>query len=96
MAADPIEQFQIHDLFPIFKIGDTSIAFTNSAAFMLVAVLGITAFLVIGTAKRGMVPSRLQSAAEMSYEFVATTIRSTAGTKACGFSRSCSRSSCSF
>ena len=79
MAADPIEQFQIHDLFPIFKIGDTSIAFTNSAAFMLVAVLGITAFLVIGTAKRSLVPSRLQSAAEIAYEFVATTIRGTAG-----------------
>ena len=46
MAVDPIEQFQIHNLFPIAKIGNTEIAFTNSAAFMLVAVLGLTAFLV--------------------------------------------------
>ena len=85
MAVDPIEQFQIHNLFPIAKIGHTEIAFTNSAAFMLAAVVGITAFLVIGTAKRGLVPSRLQSAAEMAYEFVATTVRSTAGSEGMKF-----------
>jgi F-type H+-transporting ATPase subunit a len=85
MAVDPIEQFQIHNLFPIAKIGHTEIAFTNSAAFMLAAVIGITAFLVIGTAKRGLVPSRLQSAAELSYEFVATTVRSTAGSEGMRF-----------
>jgi F-type H+-transporting ATPase subunit a len=85
MAVDPIEQFQIHNLFPIAKIGHTEIAFTNSAAFMLAAVVGITAFLVIGTAKRGLVPSRLQSAAELSYEFVAATVRSTAGSEGMRF-----------
>ncbi len=85
MAVDPIEQFQIHNLFPIAKIGHTEIAFTNSAAFMLAAVVGITAFLVIGTAKRGLVPSRLQSAAEIAYEFVATTVRSTAGSEGMRF-----------
>jgi F-type H+-transporting ATPase subunit a len=85
MAVDPIEQFQIHNLFPVFKIGHTDIAFTNSAAFMLAAVVGITAFLVIGTARRGLVPSRLQSAAEIAYEFVATTVRSTAGNEGMKF-----------
>ena len=52
---------------------------------MLAAVVGITAFLVIGTATRGLVPSRLQSAAELSYEFVATTVRSTAGSEGMRF-----------
>ncbi|HEY1312215.1 MAG TPA: F0F1 ATP synthase subunit A [Pseudolabrys sp.] len=85
MAVDPIEQFQIHNLFPVFKIGHTDIAFTNSAAFMLAAVVGVTAFLVIGTARRGLVPSRLQSAAEIAYEFVATTVRSTAGSEGMKF-----------
>ena len=32
MAVDPIHQFQIVNLFPIGKIGNTEIAFTNSAA----------------------------------------------------------------
>jgi F-type H+-transporting ATPase subunit a len=77
--ADPIEQFQIINLLPIAKIGHSEIAFTNSAAFMLVAVGGITVFLLGATARGSLVPSRLQSAAELSYEFVASTIRSTAG-----------------
>lgn len=85
MAADPIHQFQIIDLFPVAKIGNVEIAFTNSAAFMMLAVVGLTAFLVGATAKRSLVPSRLQSAAELSYEFVAATIRSTAGSEGMKF-----------
>jgi F-type H+-transporting ATPase subunit a len=85
MAADPIHQFRIVDLFPVAHIGNTEIVFTNSAAFMLAAVVVITAFLIIGTAKRSLVPSRLQSAAELSYEFVATTVRSTAGSEGMRF-----------
>jgi F-type H+-transporting ATPase subunit a len=85
MAADPIHQFRIIDLFPVAKIGHTEIVFTNSAAFMLAAVIVITAFLIIGTARRGLVPSRLQSAAELSYEFVASTVRSTAGSEGMKF-----------
>ena len=79
MTLDPIHQFKIIDLFPVAKIGNTEIAFTNSAAFMLLAVIALTAFLILGTSKRSLVPSRLQSAAELSYEFVATTVRSSAG-----------------
>jgi len=85
MAADPIHQFQIIDLFPVAKIGHSEIAFTNSAAFMVVAVLGISAFLIGATARGSLVPSRLQSTAELSYEFVANTIRSTAGTEGMRF-----------
>ena len=76
---DPIHQFQIINLFPIGKIGNAEIAFTNSAAFMLAAVLGLTLFLVAGSAGGRAVPTRLQSAAELTYEFVASMLRSTAG-----------------
>ena len=85
LAIDPIEQFQIHNMMPIGKIGHTEIIFTNSAAFMLAAVVIITGFLLIGTARGSLVPSRLQSAAEISYEFVATTLRSTAGSEGMKF-----------
>ncbi len=85
MAADPIHQFRIVELFPVAHIGNTEIAFTNSALFMFAAVVIITAFIVIGTAKKSLVPSRLQSAAELSYEFVATTVRSTAGSEGMRF-----------
>ena len=76
---NPIEQFTIHEFFSIAKIGKHEIAFTNSAAYMLLVVVAITVFLLGATAKRDLVPSRLQSVAEMSYEFIATMIRSTAG-----------------
>ncbi len=83
--ADPIHQFEISKLFTVAKIGQTEIAFTNSALFMAIAVAGITAFLVGSTASRSLVPGRMQAAAEMSYEFVANTLRSTAGTEGMQF-----------
>ena len=76
---DPIHQFQIVNLFPIFNLGGHQIFFTNAAAYMVLAVVLLTGFLVIGTAGGRAVPTRLQSAAELTYEFVADMLRSTAG-----------------
>ena len=76
---DPIHQFHIVNLFALGKLGNAEIAFTNSAAYMLLAVLLLTGFLVLGTAGGRAVPTRLQSAAELTYEFVADMLRSTAG-----------------
>ena len=85
LAVDPIHQFRIVEWFPIAKIGRSEFAFTNSALLMLIAVFGLTLFMVGATAKSALVPSRLQSAAELTYEFVATTIRGTAGTEGMKF-----------
>ena len=82
---NPIHQFEIVNLFPIGKIGNSEIFFTNSALMMLIAVVLLTAFLVIGTAGAKPVPGRLQSAAELTYEFVATMLRSTGGTEGMRF-----------
>ncbi|MBI5113718.1 MAG: F0F1 ATP synthase subunit A [Rhodovulum sp.] len=77
--ADPIHQFEIVNLVPLAKIGSTELHLTNSALFMIVAV-AITGILMLGTtAGRQLVPGRLQSMAEVTYEFVADMIRSTAG-----------------
>jgi F-type H+-transporting ATPase subunit a len=85
MAADPIHQFQITKLLPITTVGSNDIAVTNSAVFMLVAVGLIGALLIGTTSSRSLVPGRLQSIAELSYEFVANTIRSTAGSEGMRF-----------
>ena len=77
--ADPIHQFEIHPIVTLGHIGGHEIAFTNSALFMAITVVGIWALLVGGSSRRALVPGRLQSIAEMSYEFVANTIQSTAG-----------------
>jgi F-type H+-transporting ATPase subunit a len=80
---DPIEQFDIHKIFTIGHIGNQEIAFTNSSAYMFGAV-ALISLLMIGPAKR-LVPTRLQSVAEISYEFIATTIRSNAGSEGMKF-----------
>src|SRR5690349_2041941 len=76
---DPIHQFQIADFFHVGQLGGANIAFTNSALFMAIAVVLLTVFLIGGTARAQTVPSRMQSAAELTYEFVANMLRSTAG-----------------
>ena len=83
MAADPIHQFQITKLFTIGHIGGQEIAFTNSSAYMFASV-AIISLLMIGTGRQ-LVPGRLQSVAEISYEFVANMIRSSAGSEGMKF-----------
>src|SRR5246127_1160510 len=85
MTIDPIHQFKINNLAPLFHVKGHEIAFTNSALYMLIIVLLASALLIGGTASRALVPGRLQSVAEMSYEFVADTIRSSAGTEGMKF-----------
>jgi F-type H+-transporting ATPase subunit a len=76
---DPIHQFQIVKLFTVARIGSVEIAITNSAIYMAVAVGVICIFLIISTRKRALIPGRLQSSAEMVYEFVANMIRDATG-----------------
>jgi F-type H+-transporting ATPase subunit a len=85
MQLNPIEQFEIHDMIPMVSMGGHNIAFTNSALFMLIIVFLVSALLIGATAQRAIVPGRLQSIAEMSYEFVANTVRSSAGTEGMRF-----------
>jgi F-type H+-transporting ATPase subunit a len=76
---DPIEQFNIEKLFTIGHIGNQEIAFTNSSAYMFGTVAIISLLMIGGVSQKQLVPGRIQSMAELCYEFVATTIRSTAG-----------------
>jgi F-type H+-transporting ATPase subunit a len=85
MNIDPIHQFNIQNLFKIGQIGDQAIYFTNSSAFMLLAVVLISALMIGGVAGRQLVPGRLQSMAEITYEFVASTVCSTAGSEGMKF-----------
>ncbi|MFN0262636.1 F0F1 ATP synthase subunit A [Tepidamorphus sp. 3E244] len=84
MANDPIHQFQIQKIVPI-EVGDLDLSFTNSALFMVATVAVTTAFFMLATSGRGMVPTRLQSIAEMSYEFIASMLRDAAGSQGLRF-----------
>jgi F-type H+-transporting ATPase subunit a len=85
MALDPIHQFQLEPLFKIGQIGDHAIYFTNSSAYMFLAVALISLLMIGGVARKQLVPGRFQSIAEITYEFVASTIRSTAGSEGMKF-----------
>ena len=59
-AGDPIHQVEIIEHFPIAKIGNVEIAFTNSALFMLIAVAIIALLMIGATSRRAMVPGRFR------------------------------------
>jgi F-type H+-transporting ATPase subunit a len=80
---DPIEQFDLNKIFTIGHIGNHEIAFTNSTGYMLLAV-AIIGIAMMG-AGRQLVPGRFQSVVELGYEFVANTIRTSAGSEGMKF-----------
>jgi F-type H+-transporting ATPase subunit a len=82
---DPIHQFEIQNLLMLGQMGGHSIAFTNAALFMVIVSSLIVALMLLTTQSRALVPGRMQSIAELSYEFVADTIKSTAGTEGMKF-----------
>jgi F-type H+-transporting ATPase subunit a len=75
--ADPVEQFEIHKIFSLGHIGGQEIAFTNSSLFMFICV-GAVALLMLGGSTR-LVPTRFQSVAELTYEFVVNMMRESLG-----------------
>ena len=77
-AIDPIHQFEIQNIVSIKMFG-MDLSFTNASLFMVIILAAVWFLMVYGTRNRELVPGKLQSAAEMSYEFVANTIRGTAG-----------------
>jgi len=55
------------------------VSFTNQSLLMVIVAVAASLFLTLAMAKRALVPSRAQSMAEMSYEFVANMIQSSTG-----------------
>jgi len=74
----PLEQFKVEPLIPL-HIGGLDVSYTNASLFMTIAVVLITALLVLGTKRGSLVPGRWQSVGEMSYEFVADMVDTNAG-----------------
>lgn len=84
MANDPIKQFHLSDILSI-DVGGIDFSFTNSSLFMVATTASVAALLMGATRGRGLVPSRMQSVAELSYEFVAKTLRDATGTEGMRF-----------
>jgi F-type H+-transporting ATPase subunit a len=79
-VASPLEQFAIQYLTaPLFTIGGHHIAVTNSAIFMMSAVVLSSGLLLAGAGKGAMIPGRIQAMSELFYEFIANMIRDNVG-----------------
>lgn len=74
----PMEQFEIKRLLN-FKIGGLDASYTNSALWMTIAVVLATLIFVVGMRQKALVPGRLQSVAELGYEFIAGMVRDNVG-----------------
>jgi len=78
VSNDPIHQFVIQKIVPI-EIGGMDFSFTNASLFMVASAAVAAGFLYFATSSRSLIPTRAQSVAEMSYEFVASMLREGAG-----------------
>lgn len=74
----PMEQFEIKPLIS-FHIGSLDASYTNSALWMTIAVIVAFVIFVLGMQQRALVPGRLQSVAEVGYEFIAGMVRDNVG-----------------
>ena len=81
---DPIHQFQISKLIDI-PVGNMDLSFTNVSLFMVLTVVVSSLFLFASSSSRGIIPTRAQSISEITYEFVASILRGSAGTQGMRF-----------
>lgn len=77
-GSSPLEQFVIRQWVPA-EIGGVDVSFTNSAAFMVAAVVLASALMILSVRQRAMVPNRWQLLAELSYSFIAKMLSDTVG-----------------
>jgi F-type H+-transporting ATPase subunit a len=77
LAFHPMDQFVVKPLF-----GGTEVhwyTITNVTLWMAIAVLAIAALFVMGTRGRAVIPTRIQSAAEVMYGFIHKMVEDVAG-----------------
>ncbi len=83
MAMNPMEQFEVKPALglehPLFQIAGHPVYFTNQALLMVIVTIAAALFLTLAVKPGRLVPTRGQSMAEMSYEFVANMIHSATG-----------------
>jgi F-type H+-transporting ATPase subunit a len=75
---NPMHQFTIQPLVPL-HLGGVDVSFTNQSFLMVIVVLAASLFLTLAVKPNRLVPTRGQSMAELSYEFVSNMIHSSTG-----------------
>lgn len=80
--ADPLQQFSIQKIGPVVDVAGLEFSLTNQALWMLISVSFIALFFAFGMRKKEVVPGRLQSAVEMTFEFIQSLAKDTCGPEA--------------
>jgi len=75
---NPMHQFEIKRFIELDLFG-LDVSFTNASLFMVIAITLISFLTIWGMRGRALVPTRMQSIAEISYEFVANMVRDNVG-----------------
>lgn len=78
MLESPLEQFVIKPIIPL-HIGSVDISFSQSALWMLIAVMAATALMTLGMRRKALVPGRWQNVSEMMYEFIFSIVHDNLG-----------------
>lgn len=77
----PIEQFEIKPVVSLPKVDGIDLSFTNSSLFMALGVVVCSAFFIIAMRKRNLIPTKLQSVAEIVYELITGMINEMVGSE---------------
>ena len=76
--ASPLAQFEIKEIFPL-SVNNINLSFTNSSLAMLLSSLFIIILMYLGTRKIQLVPGKMQTLLELSYEFIVEMISDNIG-----------------
>jgi len=79
MANDPIHQFVVQPIFPLPPLAGMDFSFTNAAAYMLLATVTASGFMILAAGKRRLVPGRAQLVAELLYQNIEKLVISSIG-----------------
>lgn len=76
---DPMHQFEVHSIYDLPPVAGIDPSFTNSSLWMMIAISLASFLFILSARKPSLVPGRLQSFGELTYEFVADMIRDNTG-----------------
>ena len=79
MANDPLSQFNVYKIVEIPPVLGVDLSITNVTVWTALVALSVAGFFALAGQKASVVPNRVQSAAEVVYEFIANMIRDTIG-----------------
>lgn len=84
MSFNPLHQFEIVPIISL-SVAGYDISFTNSALFMVAAVMLIVGFFFFSSRRASLVPGNFQSMAEIIFQFIEVTLLESAGHKGKAF-----------